>query len=93
MTTLKSPRRQVKMKPSMGKKRAATRLGKKPSEIFAARLRSLLGDQSGSSLAKKLNISADAVLKWLRAERTPPLDDLPAIAAALGVSDWRELLD
>ncbi len=82
----------TKIKPTMGKKRVSTRLGKKPSEVFAARLRTLLDGQSGSSLAAKLGISADAVLKWLRAERTPKLDELPAIAAALGLDDWRDLL-
>lgn len=76
----------------MGKKRSNPKLGNSPSHQFTRRLRALLGDRTATELAQALGITPNAVGKWLRGERTPPMDDWPAIAKALGLDDWRDLL-
>ncbi len=76
----------------MGKKRQKPKRDNSPSGLFAARLRELMADRPAPELAETLGVTPDAVLKWLRGDRTPPLDQWPAIAKALGLSDWRDLL-
>lgn len=77
----------------MGKKRAENKKKPKtPREQFAARLRVLAGDRPASELAPLWGVSTDAALKYLRGDRTPKLDEWPAIAAGLGLERWQDLL-
>lgn len=79
--------------PKVGKVRRVNKsFATSPSGQFAKRLNQLLRNQPASDLADKLGVSDDAVLKWLRGDRTPPIDQWPDIAKALGLSDWRDLI-
>lgn len=61
---------------------------------FAARLRTFMAkaDIDAHELAKRCDVTRAAVDHWLGGRRTPPVDKLPAIAEALGVSSPRNLL-
>jgi transcriptional regulator with XRE-family HTH domain len=78
----------------VGKKRAkvTARKGDALSVRFGARLAQLLGNRPASYLAEKLKVSPDAVLKWMRGQRTPSIDDWDAIAQALGLASYRDLI-
>lgn len=93
MTTLKSPRRQVKMKPLMGRSPI------EPDESsyegrFAARLKSLRiaagldHERAAAAITRaKYTISKSSVYRWEQGGgTTPPIEAFPAIAEAYGVS-------
>lgn len=58
---------------------------------FAAHLASLIGDDS-VRVAESVGVSPDAVRKWCRGAMVPNLEHWPKLAAAVGLTDWRELL-
>jgi ribosome-binding protein aMBF1 (putative translation factor) len=78
----------------VGKKRHAVKMPKKPSarDLFAERLRQLAADRTTTELGKMLEVDADTVGKWLRAESLPDLNLWKKLAAALGLTDYRDLL-
>lgn len=77
----------------MGKKRTT---GKKPPKTprqqFAARLKELAGERPASYYAPLWGCKPDAVLKYMRGDRTPKLDMWPKIAASFGLENWQDLL-
>lgn len=77
----------------VGKKRTTSKKKPKtPREQFAARLRDLVGDRPASDFADAWDSTPDGVLKYLRGDRTPKLDQWPKIAASLGLKNWQDLL-
>lgn len=79
--------------PRMGKKRKVIRRRPvTPREQFAARLRELAGDRTTVELAIAWGCSTDAAGKYLLGKRMPDFDDLPKIAAGLGLTRWQELI-
>jgi len=77
----------------MGKKRSATKKQPKtPRQQFAARLKELAGERPASHFAPLWGCNPDAVLKYLRGDRTPKLDMWPKIAASFGLKNWQDLL-
>lgn len=77
---------------SVGKKRKAVKAGKKPHQQFAARLRLLAGERTTVELGGLIGVSPNTVGKWFKGERTPELDQWPAIAKAFGLDHWTDLL-
>lgn len=63
-----------------------------PRELFAARLRELAGDKTAAKLAEEWGYSSDAILKFLRGDKTPEMNRWPDIAAACGLDSWLDLL-
>jgi hypothetical protein len=59
---------------------------------FAARLRDLAGDRTTIDLGEAIGVNHETVRLWLRGDRLPDLDQWPALAKALGVADYRDLL-
>ena len=79
--------------PKVGRKRT-TKPPKTLSPIerkFALRLSELVGDNS-VDVAERIGVSPDAVRKWCAGRSVPSLDLWPKLAAALKLSDWRDLL-
>lgn len=78
---------------TMGKKRTPPKgTSSKPHARFAARLRSLAGDRTTIELGKAIGVDANTVGKWLKGERMPHIDQWPAIAKAMGLAHYSELV-
>lgn len=80
--------------PKVGRKRT-TKPPKSLSAVerkFALRLSALIGDNS-VDVAAKVGVTPDSVRKWCAGRSVPSLDLWPKIAAAVGLSSCRELLD
>ncbi len=58
---------------------------------FAEHLSKLVGDDS-PRVAAAVGVTPDSVRKWCAGHAVPSLEHWPRIAAAVGLSDWRELL-
>jgi hypothetical protein len=61
---------------------------------FALHLDALLIERGmdTTALAKASSIAEPTIRKWLRGESIPPVTSLPAIAKALGMADYRQVL-
>jgi hypothetical protein len=80
-------------RPRMGRKRAKVeRKPRTPSEMVCVRIDQLAGDRQSKELAVRSGHTAQAWDNWRRWDRCPDLDDWPAIAKALGLGDWRDLV-
>lgn len=98
--TLSKPHRTVRA--SIKGKTVAPRDSKRPTGKdrrtakgrFALHLDALLIERGMDSvkLAKASEIAEPTIRKWLRGESIPPVTSLPAIAKALGMADYRQVL-
>lgn len=80
---------------TVGRKRVRPQFKKPtPRQKLALHLYDL-AEKSGltnAEIAKKVGCSAVAPAKWFSGENAPDVDYWPALAKALGLHDWRELL-
>lgn len=80
-------------KRKMGRKRA--KIDKKPrtpSQMVCARIAELAGDRASKELALISGHNVTSWDHWRGWRRCPDIDDWPAIAKALGLRDWRDLV-